>query len=352
MQMRIIGSGSCIPEIKVSNRDFENHHFIDATGKPQSLTTENIIAKCTGITGIEQRRYAPANLVASDLAAVAARRAIEDSGAEPESIDYIIMAHNFGDVPCGTVQSDTVPSIASRVKHKLGIRNPKCVAYDILFGCPGWIEGMIQANAFLRGGMARRCLVIGAETLSRVIDRYDRDSMIYGDGAGAALVALDGEGSGLLSHESASYTFAESDYLYLGNSYNPEQDPQTRYMKMHGHKIYQFALSHVPYAMKACLDKAGISITEINKILIHQANEKMDEAIVERLYKLYGSFPSEGVLPMSIRHLGNSSVATVPTLYDLIKRRKLQGHSLNEGDVVLFASVGAGMNINAFAYRI
>lgn len=352
MNLRIIGSGSCIPEIKVSNGDFEHHRFLDAEGTPLSQSTEVIIEKFASITGIEQRRYAQGNLLTSDLATIAAQKAIDDAGIDAEGIDYIIVAHNFGDVRSGAVQSDCVPSLAARVKYKLGIKNPKCVAYDIVFGCPGWIEGMIQANAYIKAGMATRCLVIGAESLSRVCDEHDRDSMIYADGAGATVVEGTSEDQGLLSHESASYTFTESGYLYFGRSYNRDLSPDVRYIKMHGRKIYEFALNYVPGAMKSCIDKASISIGKITKILIHQANEKMDEAIVERFYKLYNTTVPPDIMPMSIGFLGNSSVATIPTLYDLIQKGAMKGHEINEGDIVLFASVGAGMNVNAFVYKV
>ena len=120
---------------------------------------------------------------------------------------------------------------------------------------------------------------------------------------------------------------------------------------MHGRKIYEFALNNVPSAMKACLDKSGHDITEVKKVLIHQANEKMDEAIIKRFFRLYRTPTPEGIMPMSIHKLGNSSVATVPTLYDLIVKNQLEDHEINEGDVIMFASVGAGMHINAFIYK-
>lgn len=269
-----------------------------------------------------------------------------------ENIDYIICAHNYGDVSYGRIQSDTVPSLASRIKNKLAIKNPRCVAYDLLFGCPGWNEGIIHANAFIKAGLAKCCLVIGAETLSRVIDRYDRDSMIYSDGAGAVIVKGGIGEEGLLSHESATYSYEELGFLYFGSSYNKELPSGVRYINMLGRKIYEFALNHAPQAMKFCVEKAGIEVSQIKKILIHQANEKMDETIVARFYGLYDLQPPINIMPMSIHKLGNSSVATIPTLYDLINKGKLNGHSFSNGDILLFASVGAGMNINAFIYRV
>ena len=234
----------------------------------------------------------------------------------------------------------------------LRIQNPKCVAYDVLFGCPGWIEGVIQAQAFIKAGMAKKCLVIGSETLSRVVDKHDRDSMIYSDGAGATVIEATNDEGGILAHESATFAFDEAKYLFFGESYNKELNSDVCYIKMYGRKIYEFALNNVPKAMKECLDNSGIAINQVKKILIHQANEKMDEAIIQRFYKLYKQSVPEGIMPMSIHELGNSSVATVPTLYDLLLNEKIENQSINKGDVILFASVGAGMNINAIVYRM
>ncbi|NRA91319.1 MAG: ketoacyl-ACP synthase III, partial [Psychroserpens sp.] len=191
----------------------------------------------------------------------------------------------------------------------------------------------------------------GAETLSRVVDKHDRDSMIYSDGAGASIVEASDEEGGILAHESASFTYDEAYYLFFGNSNNKDLDKDTRYIKMHGRKIYEFALSNVPKAMKYCLEKSGVDIKDIKKILIHQANEKMDEAIIKRFYRLCKTEEPEGIMPMSIHKLGNSSVATVPTLYDLIIKNKLDDHQINKGDTIIFASVGAGMHVNAFVYK-
>lgn len=351
MNIKISGIGSYIPEKSVSNTDFSDHVFLNEDGSPFGYPNEVVVNKFKNITGIENRRYANDQYTSSDLGFFAAKKAIENAKIDPETIDYIIFAHNFGDVKHGTVQSDMLPSLATRVKHKLQIQNPKCVAYDLLFGCPGWIEGVLQANAFIKSGMAKRCLVIGGETLSRVVDDHDRDSMIYSDGAGASIIEASDDESGLLSYESATFANDEAGYLFFGKSYNPDLDPETKYIKMYGRKIYEFALSNVPSAMKSCLDKSGLGIDDVKKILIHQANEKMDEAIVHRFYKLYEKTPPKDVMPMSIHDLGNSSVATVPTLFDQVLQGKIENQEIHKGDVLIFASVGAGMNINAFVYR-
>ncbi len=351
MGIKITGTGSYIPKDVEKNEDFHQHQFLNADGSTIDYPNEVIVEKFKDITGIVERRYADDQLVASDIGFLAAQKAIDDANIDPETIDYIICAHNFGDVKANTIQSDILPCLASRIKHSLRIKNPKCVAYDILFGCPGWVEGVIQAQAYIKAGMAKRCLVIGAETLSRVVDKHDRDSMIYSDGAGASIVEATDDNDGILAHESASFTYDEAYYLFFGNSNNKDLCPDTRYIKMHGRKIYEFALTNVAQAMKDCLEKSGVDISEVKKVLIHQANEKMDEAIIKRFYRLFKAKAPEGIMPMSIHKLGNSSVATVPTLFDLIRNNKLEDHQINKGDVIIFASVGAGMHINAIVYR-
>ncbi|MFK2821199.1 ketoacyl-ACP synthase III [Flavobacteriaceae sp. LMIT009] len=351
MNIRITGTGTYIPDNIEKNEDFHQHTFLNTDGSTINNPNEVIVEKFKAITGIVERRYAEDHLTSSDIGSIAAERAIANANIDPETIDYIIVAHNFGDVKSNTIQSDILPCLASRIKHNLRIKNPKCVAYDILFGCPGWVEGVIQAQAFIKARMAKRCLVIGTETLSRVVDKHDRDSMIYSDGAGASIVEASDEEGGILAHETASFTYDEAYYLFFGNSNNQDLCRDTRYIKMHGRKIYEFALNNVPAAMKACLDNSGIDISEVKKVLIHQANEKMDEAIIKRFYRLYKTKEPEGIMPMSIHKLGNSSVATVPTLFDLIRNNKLENHSINKGDVIIFASVGAGMHINAIVYK-
>ena len=349
---KITGTGSFIPSIIKENNAFLDTHFLKEDGSSFSSENNVIIEKFKDITGIAERRYAKEEFKTSDIAFFAAEKAIKDANINPEELDYIILAHNFGDVKQGAIQGDMLPSLATRVKYRLGIANPNCVAYDILFGCPGWIEGVIQAQAFIKAGIAKKCLVIGAETLSRVVDKFDRDSMIYSDGAGACIVEKTAEeNAGIISHATQTFAKEEAYFLHFGKSFNKSEDENVRYIKMNGRKIYEFAITHVPAAMKTALDKSGIAISEVKKIFIHQANEKMDEAIVKRFYRLYKSPMPSGVMPMIIHKLGNSSVATVPTLLDLVLKGNLENQEVKKGDVVILASVGAGMNINAVVYR-
>lgn len=350
----ITGTGSYIPEVRVCNDAFVKARFFEQNGVALLKSNESVIEKFKQITGIHERRYAKDDQQTSDLAFLSGKAALEDSGIDKETLDYIIVTHNFGDVIHGRKGVDIVPSLASRVKTMLGINNPDCVAFDLSFGCPGWIEGLIQANYFIRSGDARRCLIIGAEVLSRVIDPHDRDSMIYSDGSGAVILEASADtDKGILCHKTQTFAGDHAMLLRMGQSYSPSgSSAEDLFLKMKGHKVYEFALSNVPLLIKDVLDKAGISIDAISKILIHQANDKMDHAILERTFKLLGhSSPPPDIMPMTIGWLGNSSVATVPTLLDLIKRGNLPGHEIKEGDVIIFASVGAGMNMNAIVYK-
>ena len=351
----IIGTGSYIPPVIQTNSEFSKHLFYSEDRTPIPAPPDVVVEKFKQITGIEERRYASEKINCSDMGAIAADLAIRDSGTNAEEIDQLIVAHNFGNVIKHTIQTDAVPSLANRIKHALGIKNPACVAYDILFGCPGWLQGVIQADAFFKAGVAKKALVVGTETLSRVIDIYDRDSMIFSDGAGATLMErqeVDEAGPGILGTAVQSHSLEEVDYINMNTSYFPNSDASVRYIKMKGRKVYEHAMKYVPAAMKECLERSHVSIQELKKVFIHQANEKMDIGIISRLYQLYGiNKVPENIMPMSIHWLGNSSVATIPTLYDLVRKNKVESHDINPGDIILFASVGAGMNINAACYR-
>lgn len=352
MRAVINGVGSYIPEIRIRNEDFIEHVFHSDYQVKINEDAASIIRKFEKITGISERRYVEDELNNDDIALIAAERALKASNINREELDYIFVAHNYGNVAHGSNRSDFMPSIATRVKHKLGIRNNNCVAFDIIFGCPGWVEAMIQASIYIQSGQAKNCLVIGSETLSRVVDKSDRDSMIFADGSGACILSASTvETTGVLGHASQTFSFEEANFLYNAKSFGTQENEQDRFIKMQGRKIYEFALNQVPVAMKIALERSGVQLSDLKKVLLHQANEKMDEAIIQRFYGLYGQETPVDIMPMSIHLLGNSSVATVPTLLDLILKGKLDGHEIHPGDCVMMASVGAGMNINAFVYR-
>lgn len=352
----ITGTGSYTPTECISNEHFIHTDFYGSDGKKLSKSNREIVDQFLEISTIAERRHVSDDLVTSDIAHLAAVHAIASANIEKEELDYIIVAHNFGDVKKGLNRSDLVPSLAARVKFKLGILNPDTVAYDLPFGCPGWLQAVIQADYFIKSGDAKKILVIGADVLSRISDPHDRDSMLYADGAGAVVMEAVNSDSpvGILAHKTRSDTFLYSRMLYMDKSYNPHhKNSDDIFLKMNGRKLYQYALENVPQAIKACLEKSNTPIEDIKKVLIHQANGKMDDAILKRLFNLYhiSNIP-EDIMPMTVSWLGNSSVATVPTLLDLIMKNKLENHTLNKGDKIILASVGAGMNINSAVYQI
>jgi 3-oxoacyl-[acyl-carrier-protein] synthase-3 len=348
----IIGSGSYIPNRVIGRDYFMDSEFYTDEGEKIEKPTEEIISKFVEITEIEERRYIEDDLTNSKIGYEAAKIAIEDAKIDAEELDYIIYASNFGEVTAAGLVN-FMPNMAARVKNQLGIKNRKCITYDMIFGCPGWVEAMILANNLIKAKTAKTILVIGGETLSRVTDPYDRNKMIFADGAGAVVVqATDDENVGIIAHNTICDNGPELDYLVSASSINKEADQDKLYIRMLGRKIYEYALKNVPAAIKETIDDAGISIEDINKILIHQANAKMDYAMIERLHKLYDIKDYDhSISPMTIQMFGNSSVATIPTMYDLIIKGKMEGQSFIDKGNIVMTSVGAGMNINAIVYR-
>ncbi len=351
----ITGTGSFIPPSKVKNDDFLDNEFYDAQGNKLKKTNKEIIDKFKEITTISERRHVSDELLTSDIAYFAAIDAIKSANINKEDLDYIIFAHNFGDISTANKQLNIVPSLAARVKFRLQIENPNTIAYDLIFGCPGWVQSVISADYFIKSGDAKKILVIGADIISRVSDPHDIDSMLYADGAGAVVLEAkqSDEPIGILAHKTRSDTLIYSKMLFMGESYNAENNTGNFYLKMNGRKLYQYALETVPQLIKDTLKKADLHLSDINKVLIHQANGKMDDAILKRLFKLYDfKDVPDNIMPMTIAQLGNSSVATIPTLLNLLLNNKIESYKINKNENLVFASVGAGMNINAFIYKV
>lgn len=348
----IIGSGSYIPNRVIGRDYFMNSEFYTEDGVKIEKPVEETIAKFVEITEIENRRFIEDDLSNSQIGYEAAKIALEDAKVDGEELDYIIYASNFGEVT-ENGYADFMPTMAARVKNKLGIKNRKCVTYDMIFGCPGWVEGMILADNLIKAKVAKTILVIGAETLSRVTDPHDRNRMIFADGAGAVVVkATDEENVGIIAHNTICDNGPELNYLENQPSINKEVDQKRLYVRMLGRKIYEYALKNVPVAIKDTITDAGLSIEDIDKILIHQANAKMDYAMIERLHRLYDVKEYDhAISPMTIQDLGNTSVATIPTMYDLIIKGKMDGQTFKDNGNIVMTSVGAGMNINAIVYR-
>lgn len=348
----IIGSGSYLPTKVIGRDHFKDSVFYTDEGEKIDKPNDEIIQKFVEITEIETRRYLEDDEFNSDLGFRAAKEAIADAKIDQENLDYIIYASNFGEVNTDGM-TNFMPSMSARLKNKLGVRNRRCINYDMIFGCPGWVEAMILADTLIKSKKAKLILVVGSETLSRVVDKFDRNKMIFADGAGAVVVrATDDETVGIIADSTICDNDVELNFLENSPSLKLDEDRRPLYIRMHGRKIYEYALKHVPDAIKETIDKAGLTLDDIDKILIHQANAKMDYAMISRLHKLYGKTDYDhAIAPMTIQNFGNSSVATIPTMFDLIIKGKLDGHTFKDQGNVVFASVGAGMNINAIVYK-
>jgi 3-oxoacyl-[acyl-carrier-protein] synthase-3 len=194
-------------------------------------------------------------------------------------------------------------------------------------------------------------LVIGVEVITRILDPHDLDTMLFGDGAGAVILSREenAEKRGILTYKAFSHCDGELEFLKMGGSYR--ENGQEIHPKMQGKKVYRYAVEQLPTLVTDCLEQAGVAIKDVSKFLFHQANEKMIYAIADALFKRHGVRGDlEKLVPLTINYTGNSSVATIPTLLDLILRGQLPPHKIKSGDVVVMASVGAGMHANALVY--
>lgn len=354
LQTIIAGTGSYLPTEVISNEHFLDHTFYRPDGSRIERPTKQVVAKLREISGIRERRYLGSDEDAAGAAAKAGLAAIQDAGVDPESLDGIIVAHNFGNILEAGCRSHLIPNLAAMAKNRMGIQNHRCAAWDVLFGCPGWVQAMIQAHQAIHSGGGKRFLVVGVEIMSRIIDQNDVDSMLFGDGAGAAIV--EGreapEGQGLLSYGTYSHCGEEVDYLNMGRSYCTSGG-DSLYVKMNGRQVYRYGVNTLPELVTDILDKAGVSLKEVDKFLFHQANEKMIVAIADALFKKHGEQGNlDKLLPMNLQVTGNSSVATIPTLMDQILKGEQPGHEINEDDLLVMASVGAGMHVNGLVYRV
>ena len=263
------------------------------------------------------------------------------------------MAHNAGNMLTGTAGFHTVPNLASSLKNALDCTNHECFAYDLPFGCPGWLQGVIQAHQIIQCGDAEHILVTGLEVASHLLDPHDVDSMILGDGCGACVVSQsDSHNSGILSYSTFSHAQDDNRIIYLGKSNNKDVAGSC-YFHMNGREVYRYATEWVPKAIKDALAKARLDIGDVDLFLFHQANAKMLDAVAKNLAQVYGVAEEtfEGKIPTTIEFLGNTSVATIPTMLDLIRKKKLDGYSISNGQVAVMASVGAGMHCNAVVYQ-
>jgi len=335
------------------NSAFLDHVFYDKKGKKIEKPSSEIIAKLEQISGIKGRRYVGDDRDTADLAVAAAEKAIADSSIPAESLDGIIVAHNFGNLEPGSSHGNLLPNLAAHVKNRLGITNHKCPAIDLLFGCPGWLEALIVGHQYIKAGTSKNILIVGVELISRVLDFNDLDSMLFGDGAGAVVLSAIDEDRprGILSHTTYSHCNEEAHYLYGGKNTEPGREDVWS-PKMDGRKVFRYGMTYLPSVITESIQEAGLELKEINKVLFHQANEKMIRQISRQLLDNHNlSVDIEDLVPFIVQDTGNSSVATIPTMMDYMRKGKLGHHAIQGNDNLVMASVGAGMHCNSVVYR-
>jgi len=317
---RIVAIGSHVPEKVLTNADLEQ--MVDTTD-------EWIVSH----TGIRERHIASDGEATSDLSIAAARRALEKCDIDPQQIGLVIVATVTPDEP--------FPATASFVQHALGLQ--RCAAFDVINGCTGFIYGLALASSLIRTRQEQYVLVIAAETLSKITDWQDRSTcVLFGDGAGAAVVGPAEPGTGILAVEwSTNGSAAHLLNLPAGGSRRPITheliDQRQHYIKMQGHEVFKLAVRGIPEISLGALHKAGLTPQDVDLLVMHQANQRIIDAAAKRF-----DLPPEKVA-VNVDRYGNTSAASIPIA---LAEAEQQGR-LKPGDIVLMVGFGAGFSLGA-----
>ena len=312
MKTRIVGTGSYLPEHIVTNDDLAQ--IMD--------TSDEWISSRTGI----RERHLVKEETTADMSVAAAKKALENAGVTAEEIDLIIL---------GTVSPDYItPSCACQVQAAIGAH--KAVAFDINAACSGFMFALHIANAYIQAGIYRTALILGAETLSKIMDWTDRGTcVLFGDGAGAAVVRGD-ENTGLLAYDQGSDGSRGMVLAGLNRTNNNplvETSKELHYVHMDGQEVYKFAVTSVPASLQKAVKEAGLTMEEIDYFALHQANIRIIQSVAKRLKV------SEDKFPVSLDHCGNISAASVPILLDEMNRKGM----LKPGMKVALSGFGGGL---------
>lgn len=311
MRTRIIGTGSCLPETVVTNDDLS---------RIMDTSDEWISSR----TGIRERRLVKEETTTA-MSVTAAKRAMENAGVMAQEIDLIIV---------GTITGDYItPSTACEIQAAIGA--DRAVAFDINAACSGFMFALHIADAYLKAGIYRTALILGAETLSKIMDWNDRSTcVLFGDGAGAAVVRSNE--TGLLAYDQGS-DGAKGKVLTCQSRKNNNpfvQNPTAlTYTQMDGQEVYKFAVTTVPASIKKVVKEAGLNIEDISYFALHQANIRIIQSVAKRLKV------SEDKFPTSLDHCGNISAASVPILLDEMNRKGL----LKSGMRIVLSGFGGGL---------
>ena len=317
MNVKIKGTGSAVPKKCVTNDDL-------------SMLMDTSDEWIRSRTGIESRHLAVEETTTS-LATEAAKRALADAGIDADELELIIAA---------TVTPDRfLPNLACEVQREIGAGH--AVAFDINAACSGFLFGLGTAAMYLKCGIYKNALVIGAETLSKIMDWNDRSTcVLFGDGAGAAVVSAEQEKGGILSmvqgSDGARGMVLNCDNRPVNNPY-VKNDTALAYVSMDGQEVYKFAVRTVPESIEAAVEKAGLAIEDIDLFVLHQANYRIIESVARRLHQPMEKFPT------NLQEFGNISAASVPILLDNVKNRGM----IRTGSRIVLAGFGAGLTWGA-----
>lgn len=304
----ITGTGSYLPEKVLTNFDLEK--MVDTND-----------AWITERTGIKERHIAADGELTSDLAAQAAQKAIDDAGIESNDIDLIIVAT--------TTPDNIFPATAVSVQGKLGIES--CAAFDVQAVCSGFVYALTTANALIKSGNHKKALVIGAETISRILDWEDRGTCIlFGDGAGAVVVEAVEEDKGIAATQIHSDGNSK-DILYTDGG--TSQNQKVGVIKMEGQEVFKHAVKKLSSVTIESLEKAGIDASEVDWVIPHQANQRILDATIKKL-KLDNS-----KLISTVSDHANTSAASIPLAMDVAKR----DGRIKAGDIVAIQAIGGGL---------
>lgn len=310
MDVGIKGFGTYVPEKVVDNAYFES--FLE--------TSDEWISK---MTGIKERRWAGEDQETSDLAYEASVKAIKDAGIQPEDIDMVIVATSTGDFP--------FPTVANMLQERLGLG--KVATMDQLAACSGFMYSLITAKQYILSGDYQNILVVGVDKLSKITDMTDRSTAIlFGDGAGAAVIGEVSEGRGIISYEMGS-DGSGGKYLYL----NPENGK----IFMNGREVFKFAVRIMGEASRNVVDKAGMTADDVDMFIPHQANIRIMESARERL-----GIPKEK-MSVSVNKYGNTSAASIP----LSIGQELENGRIKDDDVLVLVGFGGGLTWGAITLR-
>ena len=320
----IVGTGSYVPENVMTNRDFEK--FVD--------TNDEWI---TSRTGIRERRIAPKDMPVSELCYQAGLRALKDAKVAPEDVDLVIVA---------TITPDYVfPATACLVADRLGAKN--AAAFDLEAGCTGFIYGVATASQFVATGMYKTALVIGGETMSKILNWEDRSTCIlFGDGAGAAVLQPVDEGFGFLSFElGADGSGGELLSQPAGGSKYPASletiEKNLHAVQMAGKEVYKFAVRIMGEVAVKVLEKAGLTHEDVDLMIPHQANMRIVDAAVKRL----GISPDKVII--NLDKYGNMSAASIPVALD----ESFKEGRITDGDTIVMVGFGTGLTWGACVLR-